>query len=188
MRLRSRIVPTNRKTGMAAILEAADYFFEKNGRHVTFEYVLLGGINDAPAAGPRAGHGCCRAAGPRQPDSLQRGDGFALSPAGPEAVDRVFTALLKQAGISVKVRKRKGSEIDAACGQLRRKVEAGSGCKTSLDVRGYASLAFELPKEIRLPAASKGSSYPLPRRGLGRLVRSRGSRNFWTELSPADRV
>src|SRR5207253_9559236 len=44
--LRTRIVPTNDKTGLDAILSAADYFFEKTGRQVTFEYVVLGGIND----------------------------------------------------------------------------------------------------------------------------------------------
>src|SRR5205814_1586631 len=46
--LRTRIVPTNDKTGIKDILEAADYFFEKNGRRVTFEYVLLRDLNDRP--------------------------------------------------------------------------------------------------------------------------------------------
>src|SRR5205814_3822162 len=46
--LRSQIVPTNEKTGILAILDAADYFFEKNGRRVTFEYVLLRDLNDRP--------------------------------------------------------------------------------------------------------------------------------------------
>src|SRR5438128_3466939 len=45
--LRTRIVPTNDKTGLDAILSAADYFFEKTGRQVTCEYVLLGGLNDS---------------------------------------------------------------------------------------------------------------------------------------------
>src|SRR6266478_6013902 len=44
--LRTRIVPTNDKTGIPAILEAADAFFEKTGRQVTYEYVVLGGLND----------------------------------------------------------------------------------------------------------------------------------------------
>src|SRR5205814_5446002 len=46
--LRNRIVPTNEKVGLAAILEGADYFYEKTGRQVTYEYVLLGDVNDAP--------------------------------------------------------------------------------------------------------------------------------------------
>ena len=58
------IVPTNDKTGIAAILEAADYFYEKTGRQVTYEYVLLGGLNDRPGA--RAGNwpAACAAARP----------------------------------------------------------------------------------------------------------------------------
>src|SRR6202023_1285206 len=46
--LRNRIVPTNDKTGLTAILEAADYFHERTGRQVTYEYVLLRDINDGP--------------------------------------------------------------------------------------------------------------------------------------------
>src|SRR5439155_6170850 len=45
--VRTQIVPTNDKTGIPAIVAAADYFFERTGRQVTFEYVLLRGINDA---------------------------------------------------------------------------------------------------------------------------------------------
>src|SRR3954451_15618970 len=44
--LRTQIVPTNDKTGIPDILAAADYFFEKTGRQVTYEYVVLGGQND----------------------------------------------------------------------------------------------------------------------------------------------
>ena len=43
--LRTRIVPTNDKTGLKAILAAADYYFEKTGRQLTYEYVLLRGLN-----------------------------------------------------------------------------------------------------------------------------------------------
>ena len=46
--LRNQIVPTNDKVGLAAILDAADYFQAKTGRQVTYEYVLLRGINDRP--------------------------------------------------------------------------------------------------------------------------------------------
>src|SRR4029077_14004340 len=45
--LRQTIVPTNDKTGLSAILEAADYFFERTGRQVTYEYVLIRDVNDS---------------------------------------------------------------------------------------------------------------------------------------------
>ena len=47
--LRNRVVPTNSKTGLSDILAAADYFYKTTGRQVTYEYVLLGGLNDGPA-------------------------------------------------------------------------------------------------------------------------------------------
>src|SRR2546421_11873112 len=49
--VRTQIVPTNDKTGFDAILSAADYFFAKTGRQVTYEYVLLGGVNDSVSHG-----------------------------------------------------------------------------------------------------------------------------------------
>jgi 23S rRNA (adenine2503-C2)-methyltransferase len=120
--LRTRIVPTNDKTGIAEILAAADYFFETTGRQVTYEYVLLGGMNDSPREA-------------RELATLLQGrkahvnlipfndvQGLPYARPTPEALT-AFIDTLKRSGLSVKVRKRKGSEIDAACGQLRRKVE-----------------------------------------------------------------
>src|SRR5207244_616269 len=100
----------------------ADYFHQKTGRQVTFEYVLLQGINDDVTHA-------------RELARLLRGrhahvnvipfndvEGLPYRRPTQEALT-AFTAALRQLGISVKVRKRKGSEIDAACGQLRRRVE-----------------------------------------------------------------
>jgi 23S rRNA (adenine2503-C2)-methyltransferase len=119
--LRTRIVPTNEQTGIDAILSAADYFFEKTGRQVTYEYVLLGGLNDSAGAA-------------RELATLLQGrhahvnlipfnDVEGLPYRRPtEEAQAEFIAVLRRSGLSVKVRKRKGSEIDAACGQLRREV------------------------------------------------------------------
>jgi 23S rRNA (adenine2503-C2)-methyltransferase len=116
--LRNQIVPTNDKTGLDAILDAADYFFETTGRQVTYEYVLLHGVNDEPRHA-------------RELVALLRGrrahvnlipfndvDGLPYRRPTAEAL-QAFTNVLQQGAISVKVRKRKGSQIDAACGQLR---------------------------------------------------------------------
>jgi 23S rRNA (adenine2503-C2)-methyltransferase len=122
--IRNQIVPTNDKTGLEAILAAADYFFQKTGRQVTFEYVLLGGINDdvthardlARLLDGRRAH----------VNLIPFNDvpGLPYRRPRPEALT-AFLAPLKQHGISVKVRKRKGAQIDAACGQLRRSQESG---------------------------------------------------------------
>jgi 23S rRNA (adenine2503-C2)-methyltransferase len=117
--LRSRIVPTTDKTGLSAILEAADYFYATTGRQVTHEYVLLRDINDQPAHAAELA-------------KLLRGrqahinlipfndvEGLPYRRLTQQALTD-FVAILRGAGLSVKVRKRKGADIDAACGQLRR--------------------------------------------------------------------
>ncbi len=118
--LRNRIVPTNDKTGIHPILAAAEEFFEKTGRQVTYEYVLLGELNDRPEHA-------------RELASLLRGrrahvnvipfnevEGLPYQRPSEHALQS-FVEILEGRGVSVKVRKRKGSQIDAACGQLRRK-------------------------------------------------------------------
>ena len=117
--LRSRIVPTNDNVGLAAILDAADYFYATTGRQVTYEYVLLRDLNDRPE------HAAALA-------KLLRGRqahvnlipfndvaGLVYRRPTPQALDD-FVNILKRSRISVKVRKTKGADVDAACGQLRR--------------------------------------------------------------------
>ncbi|HEY2787657.1 MAG TPA: 23S rRNA (adenine(2503)-C(2))-methyltransferase RlmN [Fimbriiglobus sp.] len=121
--LRTEIVPTNDKTGMTAILAAADHFYETTGRRVTYEYVVLGGLNDRPE------HGRELASRLRNRHALVNlipwNEVSGLPYRRPNEADlNAFMAELESAGVRVKVRKRKGSEIDAACGQLRRTVNA----------------------------------------------------------------
>ena len=120
--LRTQIVPTNDKTGLDAILAAADEFFAKTGRQVTYEYVVLGGLNDRPEhARQLAGLLAGRKA---HVNLIPWNDVDGLSFHRPRDADlQTLLDTLHRSGISVKVRKRKGSEIDAACGQLRRRVE-----------------------------------------------------------------
>jgi 23S rRNA (adenine2503-C2)-methyltransferase len=121
--LRTRIVPTNDKTGLDAILAAADAFFTKTGRQVTYEYVVLGGLNDRPEhARQLAGLLAGRKA---HVNLIPWNDVDGLPYRRPQDADlQALIDSLRKFGISVKVRKRKGSEIDAACGQLRRRAEA----------------------------------------------------------------
>ena len=121
--LRNEIVPANRGFGIAAILAAADEYFEQTGRRVTFEYVLLAGVNDDPAHA-------------RELVRLLRGRHalVTLIPYNPvpglpyrtplSAVTAQFVEILTQAGLNVATRHRKGDRIAAACGQLRRGANA----------------------------------------------------------------
>lgn len=123
--LRNALVPVNEKVGLAAVMDAADAYFRRSGRQVTFEYVLLRGVNDRPEdATALAALLESRKAHvnliPYNPVA-----GLAFDRPTPEAVGR-FVQTLKARRVSVSVRKTKGREIDAACGQLRRRFEEGA--------------------------------------------------------------
>ena len=116
--LRTRIVPVNKGTGIEAILAAADAYFDRTGRRVTYEYVLLSGINDAPEHA-------------RELAQLLRGRNahvnvIPMNDVAPLEIHGSsqprtdeFLRTLTERGINATVRKRKGADIDAACGQLR---------------------------------------------------------------------
>ncbi len=122
--LRTRIVPTNVQTGLTSILDAADFFFERTGRQVTFEYVLLRDINDRVDHAKELGR---LLRGRQAHVNLIPFNDVEGLPYRRPTEERLTTFIdeLRRSGVSVKVRKRKGSAIDAACGQLRRRVEGG---------------------------------------------------------------
>jgi 23S rRNA (adenine2503-C2)-methyltransferase len=116
--LRSELVPINRKHDIAELLAACwHYLDEQNGRSVTFEYVMLDGVNDRPE------HARELAALLRgKPAKLNLipfnpfpGTQYRRSP--PAAIER-FRDELMQRGLLVTIRKTRGEDIDAACGQL----------------------------------------------------------------------
>ncbi len=117
--LRTRLVPVNQSIGVEEVLAAADRYWEASGRRLTFEYVLLGNLNDSPAHA----HSLVRLLGRRAalvniiPYNTVSGMPW-LEPG--EAARERFLDVLRKAGVNVQVRRRKGSRIDAACGQLRR--------------------------------------------------------------------
>ncbi len=121
-RLRDELVPINRKHPIAELLPACWHYLEQqNGRSVTFEYTMLDGVNDRPEharelARLLRGH---RAKVNLIPFNTFPGTKYRRSPA--EAIRR-FRDLLMQGGVMATIRKTRGDDIDAACGQLRGQV------------------------------------------------------------------
>lgn len=116
---RNELVPTNRKIGLQEILEATDEYFQKTGRRVMYEYVLVGGINDQPEHADRLvallkGRPALVNLIPYNPVA-----GLPYKTPKSTATAR-FVEILQRGGLEVAVRWRKGDRIDAACGQLRR--------------------------------------------------------------------
>jgi 23S rRNA (adenine2503-C2)-methyltransferase len=123
--LRHRIVPVSEKIPLADILAEADHYFEQSGRRLTFEYVLLAGLNDSVAhaielAELLSGRTALLNVIPYNP--------VAGLPYGTpsQAARRAFRQTLEDRGIVVRFRHRKGDAIDAACGQLRRRARVES--------------------------------------------------------------
>ncbi|HVA51701.1 MAG TPA: 23S rRNA (adenine(2503)-C(2))-methyltransferase RlmN [Pirellulales bacterium] len=121
--LRNELVAVNKNIGIDPILAAADRYFAQTGRRLTFEYVLLGGVNDRPAharelAQRLAGKTALLNVIPYNPVA-----GLAYRTPSAAAQQR-FVEILTQSGVNVQIRQRKGDRIDAACGQLRRSRQA----------------------------------------------------------------
>lgn len=117
--LRNELVRVNKQTGIQPILAAADRYFEHTGRRLTFEYVLLGGVNDQPAHARELAQLLRGKTALLNVIPYNRVSGLPYKTPSAAALNR-FTAILSEAGINVQVRQRKGDRIDAACGQLRR--------------------------------------------------------------------
>lgn len=121
--LRDELVPINRKHRIAELLEACwHYIDQQNGRSITFEYVMLDGVNDKPEhARQLAGlmHG--RPAKLNLiPFNVFPGTRYRRS--APAAILK-FRDILNDHGVIATVRRTRGDDIDAACGQLAGKVK-----------------------------------------------------------------
>ena len=122
--LRDTLVPLNRKDGIEALLDACVRYLDKAPRDfVTFEYCMLEGVNDTPELAAEL----VRLVKGRVPCKLNLipfnpfpASGLKRSP--PERV-QAFARVLLEAGIVTTVRKTRGDDIDAACGQLAGEVQ-----------------------------------------------------------------
>jgi 23S rRNA (adenine2503-C2)-methyltransferase len=115
--VRDVVMPINRKWNIAALLGAIRAFPLERRRRVTFEYVLLAGVNDTPADAARL---CALLAGMPCKVNLIPWNPHPLAPyrrPSPDAIDR-FQNEVKRLGLPAYLRAPRGDDIDAACGQL----------------------------------------------------------------------
>jgi 23S rRNA (adenine2503-C2)-methyltransferase len=115
---RGELVPAMRGVPVADVLAAGDAWFERTGREITYEYVLLGGTNDTPGHAARL---AARLRGRRAtvnliPYNPVEGARYGRPSAG---AAELFRRTLQDAGVVATVRWSRGLEADAACGQLR---------------------------------------------------------------------
>ena len=116
--LRNKIMPINKRYPIKELLDAANYYFDKTKRRITFEYILLENVNDLKENAIELA-------------SLVKNINCYINLIPYNAVDEfdfkgssedrvmAFYDILKKKGVNVTVRKKHGDDIDAACGQLR---------------------------------------------------------------------
>ena len=122
-RIRSTIMPVNNKYPVEELIRACRDYFAATGRRISFEYAMIAGVNDSDSCA-------------RELAALLRGlmchinliplnhvEGSPLAPSSRETIRR-FQEILQKKGFNVTVRRSLGGDIDASCGQLRRKAMA----------------------------------------------------------------
>jgi 23S rRNA (adenine2503-C2)-methyltransferase len=123
-KIRNQIMPVSRAYPMDKLIEAIKYYEEKGGRRVTFEYILIAGLNDSMKEADELAKlihdNHIYAYVNLIPVNPVKEKGF-LRPS--EKAIHAFHDRLMKAGVNTTVRKEFGTDIDGACGQLRAKVE-----------------------------------------------------------------
>ncbi|MFN3917387.1 MAG: 23S rRNA (adenine(2503)-C(2))-methyltransferase RlmN [Flavobacteriales bacterium] len=120
---RSKIMPINESNSLDSLAEALNYFYQKTGTRVTFEYIIFKDFNDTLQDAQELINFCRKV--PSKVNIIEYNpiDGEEFRQAAPEKVD-AFAAYLEQKGVVVNIRRSRGKDIDAACGQLANKNEA----------------------------------------------------------------
>ena len=115
---RSRLMPVNRGVGVEALMETCRRYFETTGRRISYEYAMIDGLNDSTDQADRLA--LLLRGQPGHVNLIPLND-VAESPLKPSRRVRSFQERLESRGVTATVRRRLGSDIDASCGQLRRK-------------------------------------------------------------------
>jgi 23S rRNA (adenine2503-C2)-methyltransferase len=118
---RSKIMPINKKFSIEEVFSACDYYIKKTGRRISFEYTLISGVNDdikeadklSKLLRGRLCHVNLIPVNRVEETGFQKGE--------KESIER-FKNRLEKNGIAATVRREMGSDINAACGQLRKKM------------------------------------------------------------------
>ena len=123
---RSKLMPANRGRGVDALMSACRDYFERTGRRISFEYAMIDGVNDSEEQAKLLAKRVMEAGGGHvNLIPLNYVEERPFKPSSPENLKK-FIGILKSNGINVTVRRSLGGDVDASCGQLRRKAMLAS--------------------------------------------------------------
>ncbi len=120
--VRNRIMPVNRKYPLAELVGACEYYQKRKERMITLEYILIAGVNDSPELAPPLADLAKRLHAKVNLIPYNQVEGLEWRRPGEDAQE-TFLAALEKRKVSATLRREKGHDIDAACGQLRLKTE-----------------------------------------------------------------
>jgi 23S rRNA (adenine2503-C2)-methyltransferase len=115
--LRSRLLPVNRKYPLAEVIKAGAHYARTTGRMITIEYILISSLNDSAADARRLASIARKLRAKINLIPYSQGCGAGLAPS-PGSRQQAFLQTLESLGVAATVRRSKGGDIRAACGQL----------------------------------------------------------------------
>ena len=122
---RSKIMPANRGRGVEALMDACRRYYDKTGRRISFEYAMIDGVNDTEKHARLLAKEAKSVAAHVNLIPLNHVEERQFKPSTAGHM-KAFIRILEESGVNVTVRRRLGSDVDASCGQLRRKMQKGS--------------------------------------------------------------
>ena len=120
--VRNTIMPVNKAYPTEELLSACRRYYQKTGRRISFEYAMIDGVNDTPEAAKLLLKRLKGMSAHMNLIPLNHVEESPLKPSTKQAVAR-FQKILEDGGIPATVRRSLGGDIDASCGQLRRKYD-----------------------------------------------------------------
>ena len=124
--IRNTIMPVNKAYPVDTLLDACRRYYQKTGRRISFEYAMIDGVNDTVEAAKELIQKLRGMGAHMNLIPLNHVEESPLKPSSKQAISR-FQKLLEDAGIPATVRRSLGGDIDASCGQLRRKYTQSQG-------------------------------------------------------------
>lgn len=120
---RSRIMPANRGRGVEQLIECCRRYYDVTGRRVSFEYAMIDGVNDTERHARLLAKHARYVGAHVNLIPLNHVEERQFQPSTPGHM-KAFIKILEEAGVNVTVRRKLGEDVDASCGQLRRKLDA----------------------------------------------------------------
>ena len=118
--LRTTLMSINKKYNLKRLFEACDYYVEKTNRRITYEYALIGGVNDSVEIARQLLSLMKKRLSHVNIIPVNSVENTGFKKGNTESINR-FRTVLEQGGVTTTVRRELGNDIDAACGQLRRR-------------------------------------------------------------------